>query len=101
MSRDNERAGNDPLLASGVRALTWISVVAGVFFLLFVAGIVVLFATIFKSFGAQACVGQLVCDGTSLTLPIVLLAVGFVGLLVTGIVGNVVAVRHLGLGAMA
>ncbi len=60
-----------------------------------------LFVTLFQGSGSVACVGQLVCDGTSLTLPITLLAVGFVGFLVTGIVGNVVAVRHLGLGATA
>ncbi len=92
------RVSQEQLVAREARLLVWLTVAVGMWFVCFVAGGAWLAYRLFHSVQSSCPYGLPGCGGSnaSVTGPIVVLAVGFVGFLVTGFAASIVSVRCLG-----
>lgn len=103
MEGDGVGQETQQLITRGTRLMTWLTAVAGAWFLCFVGGGAWLVYRSFHSAGFSCTPGVSSCAAhdPGLAGPIALVIVGFVGFFVTGIVASIVSVRYLGRGATA
>jgi hypothetical protein len=99
----NGQQMDEALVARAVRAFRVVAVIQLPFFVMFgVGGFLLVY-----DFGKQSqpafgsCGGTPFCSSPSLAVPIVLIAVGFFGMIITMVVATQWAIRTLGVGAIA